>query len=234
MVRLAKVRHSHFNGGNVAVAVKTSNGKERVNYDAEQTTSGGNETISLTEPYTAQVLISGVAPLLFHAWNCEAVEEKSKAAKGSKAKKSDNIESYLYRTPDGRLGLPGKNFHATLIEAGRWSQDPRSPRKSLRDLVRAAVVPLDAIAPFIPDTTHYDYEDKQRVTVQRNGITRVRPAMQSGWRIRFRVLITLPEYLALPQLAKLITDAGRMVGLCDYRPTYGRFATEGLTVETLD
>lgn len=44
-------------------------------------------------PYVARFTIEGVAPILFHRWSCEDVEAKANAAKNSKAKKTDNVES---------------------------------------------------------------------------------------------------------------------------------------------
>lgn len=210
----------------MSTTIGTKNGRARLN--AAQLSNGAEHAIDLSKPYRAIVTVRGLAPLLFHGWNVEAVAEKAGAAKGSKAKKSDDVESYVYRTERGTLGIPGKNFHAALIEAGRWMPDPRSPRKSARDLVRAAIVPLDIITPLLPETAAWDYDDRQRVTVQRAGITRTRPAMREGWRCRFNVLVTLPEYVGVTTLTELCANAGRMVGLCDYRPTYGRFGIEGL------
>ena len=115
-----------------------------------------------------------------------------------------------------------------LAEAGRYEQDPRSPRKSAKDLIKAALQPLDLVAPFIPEVRHWDFEDRQRVMVQRQGVTRHRPALKEGWQVRFRLLVLLPEYIPLAMLAKLANNAGRMIGLCDYRPTYGRFAVSGM------
>ena len=40
-------------------------------------TNGGKESIDATIPYVAHITIVGSADLLLHAWNCEAVEEKS-------------------------------------------------------------------------------------------------------------------------------------------------------------
>lgn len=193
-------------------------------------TNGAQETIEQGLPYRLAVSIIGVAPLLFHAWNVEAVAEKAKAAKGSKAKKSDDIESYVYRDLDHSLGVPGQNFAASIQQAGRYMQDPRSPRKSALDLCRAGVVPLTPIACFEPKTHAWDFEHAARVTVQRAGITRIRPAMREGWRLSFDLLITTPEYLPPPVMASLIGQAGRLVGLCDFRPTFGRFAVERLEV----
>src|SRR5579862_8980726 len=102
--------------------------------------NGATTFIEMTAPYVAKVTIEGTAALLFHAWNNESVEAKSKAAKNSRAKKTDDVESYVYRTPGGLLGLPGANFHASLVEAARYLQDPRSSRKSGRDLAKAALI----------------------------------------------------------------------------------------------
>jgi len=199
--------------------------------DRRQVSNGAKPDVDMTFPYVASVCITGVAPFLFHGWNVEAVSEKGKSAKGSDVKKSDNIESYTYRTDTGALGIPGKNFHAALIEAGRYMQDPRSPRKSLRDLVRAGIVPLTLVAPFDPAAAQWDYEDRQRVTVQRAGITRTRPAMRAGWRASFDMLVNTPEYFSPEVLVQLVASAGRLVGIGDFRPTYGRFATTGFTVQ---
>ena len=201
-----------------------------IGLDRLQTDNGGKDAIEQTMPYRALITVRGVAPMLFHRWDCEAVKEKGAAAKGSKTKKTDNIESYVYRTPDGFLGVPGLNFTAALQEAARYESDPRSPRKSLRDLIKASVIALDVVAPLIPKTATWDYEDKRRAPIQRQGVTRVRPAMKEGWEIAFTVLVTLPQYVTRDVLAKLATSAGLLAGLCDHRPTYGRFTVVGFDV----
>lgn len=200
--------------------------------DEAQITNGAKDAIEAGIPYRLEVGLIGTAPLLFHAWNIESIAEKAAAAKGSKAKKTDNLESYVYRTPDGLIGVPGQNLAAAVQMAGKFMQDPRSPRKSAFDLCKAGVIPLSPIAPFAPDVTTWDFEHACRVTVQRAGVTRVRPAMREGWRITFDLLITTPEYLPPATMAKLIGDAGRLVGLCDFRPTYGRFAVEKMQAHT--
>lgn len=193
-----------------------------------------NEIISMSEPYRLRVGIVGVAPILFHAWNIQAVEEKAAAKKGSDAKKTDNVESYLYRTDEGHIGIPGVAFAACIREAGRYEKDPRSPRKSAMDLLRAGCVPLDIVAPLDPLTEKYDYDHRARVTVQRAAITRTRPAMKEGWAVTFDLLINTPEYLSVGFMSSLIGNAGRLCGLCDHRPTYGRFAVKSIAVVALD
>lgn len=131
------------------------------------------------------------------------------------------MESYVYRNEAGELCLPGEYLRQAVINAAKFRQDPRSPRKSAVDLVKAAVVNLTPLASFGLKT--WDYEHKCRVQVQRNGVTRVRPAIKSGWTAEFIFLVNLPEYVSPELLHGLLNDAGRLIGLADFRPTYGRF-----------
>jgi len=179
--------------------------------------------IGMEQPYTASVTVEGTAALLFHAYNVESVAEKAGAAKGSKAKKTDDLESYVYRTPEGLLGIPGLNFCASLALAAKFVQDPRSPRKSALDLVKASVVPLGDIAALEPATATWDSIDIRRVVVQRSAISRQRPCMRAGWRVTFQLLITAPEYVTVPFLRSLVQRAGKFTGLGDFRPSFGRF-----------
>jgi len=191
--------------------------------DEKQVSNGAEELLSLAAPCTVSATIRGTVPLLFHSWNIESIDEKAAAPKNSKIKKTDNVESYVYRTEEGYLAVPGVNLHAALIEAGRYIPDPRSPRKSARDLIKAAVTVLTEKAPFEPKTKEWDYEDRRRVVVQRAGITRTRPAMKEGWTLTYQILINLPEYCSEPFLKDLLERAGKSSGLCDFRPSYGRF-----------
>lgn len=194
----------------------------------EVATNGAAKTIDASQPFTVMVKIKGTADLLFHRWNCESVEEKSKAAKGSKAKKSDDVESYVYRNKEGFICLPGEYLRQSIIMAAKFRQDPRSPRKSAFDLFKAAVLSLTDLASL--GSKEWDFLDKRRVCVQRNGITRSRPAMHAGWEASIQLMVTLPEYVPPALLHSVIVDAGRLVGVGDFRPTYGRFAATSFDV----
>ena len=196
---------------------------QKLALDEMQLSNGADDDLELQIPYEVRVTIEGTASLLYHAYNNEAVAEKARAAKGSTAKKTDNVESYVHRTEDGKLGIPGMAFTAAIANAGRSQQDPRSPRKSMRDLLTASVLPLQEVFPLQPETENWDYADARRVVVQRAAVTRVRPAMRAGWRCAFDLQVSSKEYIPPPMLLKLINQAGRFVGILDFRPTFGRF-----------
>lgn len=194
--------------------------------------SNGAESF-LHPPYRCEVTIQGTSPILFHRWNCEAVEEKANAAKGSKAKKSDNVESYVYRNSDKQLCLPGEYLRMSCIWAAKFRQDPRSPRKSAMDLYKAGLICETELSPILMDgkpMTEWSYLDQRRVVIQRSGITRQRPAIEQGWTAKLYFLVLTPQYISSFDLQSVMTQAGQLVGLADFRPTYGRFAVQHFEV----
>lgn len=198
----------------------------------EAPTNGAREFISTEIPYAVEVRILGTSPLLFHAWNVESVAEKSAAKKGSKTKKEDDVESYVYRNSDGYLCIPGEYLRMALINSAKFRQDPRSPRKSAMDLCRAGIVCLTPLASL--GSKDWDFLDKRRVVIQRNAITRSRPAFKEGWRATIQLLVNLPEYISPAFLNEIIGNAGKLIGLGDFRPSYGRFQVVGFKVIDLD
>jgi hypothetical protein len=177
--------------------------------------------IDISVPYRVEVTVKGTADLLFHKWSCEGVEAKSKAAKGSEAKRTDDLESYVYRCEDNTIGIPGEYLRGAVINAAKFRQDPRSPRKSAQDLFKAGIVSLTDVASLGKNT--WDKLHQCRVVIQRSAITRTRPCFLKGWEATFILMVLLPEYISLEILTSTINDAGRLIGIGDFRPTYGRF-----------
>lgn len=200
--------------------------------------NAGESTILLEEPYIVTIGITGTSPILFHRWQSDAVEAKANAAKGSKAKKSDDVESYTWRNEEGIICLPGEYARGVLIDAkngaAKYVQDPRSPRKSALDLFKAGVVSLTDLAPItradgqLAET--WDYVDRRRVTVQRAGITRERPAFAAGWSATIQFMVLTPEYVSPNLLHEVFAKGGRLVGIADFRPTFGRFRIDSFDV----
>ncbi|MDI9261290.1 hypothetical protein [Alicyclobacillus sendaiensis] len=179
------------------------------------------DNVRFAMPYRVAVRLRGSAPILFHRWDCEDVEAKAQAAKGSAMKKTDNVEAYLYRTEEGEIAIPATYLHQALVNAAKYKQDPRSPRKSMSDMAKAAFI----VTPWLASTgkREPDFLDRRRVLIQRAGVTRVRPALLPGWEVEFQIETLLPEYISPELLYDLLAQAGRLVGIGDYRPMFGRF-----------
>lgn len=184
--------------------------------------SNGEESfVEMQKPYRVEVELEGVCPILFHRWNNESVEAKARAKKGSVEKKTDDIESFMYKNEKGFICIPGEYVRQSVIHASKYEQDPRSPRKSLMDLMKAALVSLTELASL--GAKEPDFIDKRRVVIQRSSVTRSRPAMRAGWKATFVLMMNLPEYIPPQRLNHLIQQAGRIRGLGDFIPSYGRF-----------
>ncbi|MHB1628184.1 MAG: hypothetical protein ACYCVB_07380, partial [Bacilli bacterium] len=64
--------------------------------------------IPIQTPYSVLIRIRGTSDLLFHRWSNESIANKASAAKGSAAKKTDDIESFVYRDSEENLAIPGE------------------------------------------------------------------------------------------------------------------------------
>ena len=183
---------------------------------------------AILEPYIAHVEVEGTAAFLFHRWSVDGIKAKADSGKGCTAKKTDDLESYVYRDEKGNLGIPGEYFRMSLINAAKYRQDPRSPRKSAMDLFKAGIVTLTDVASV--GKKEWDFIDRRRVMIQRNGITRHRPGLLSGWTVEMDFQCLLPEYISPALLNEVIQASGRLVGVGDFRPTFGRFAVTNFKV----
>jgi hypothetical protein len=47
--------------------------------------------------------------------------------------------------------------------------------------------------------------------------------MRTGWKAKFILMVNLPEYIGHQRLNHILQQAGRIGGLGDFRPSFGRF-----------
>lgn len=186
------------------------------------------------------VEIEGTSPILFHRYDVAAVERKANAPKGSMERRTDDVQSYLYRDEDGHLVLPGLNIKRCLVLAGQFFGDPRSSgrRKQAGDLFRSTLL----LAPDMPrflaggqPIREPDFLDRRRVvnpgSASRVAVARIRPGLQAGWRLAFTVVSLSPEYVYASLIRDVVVTARRFIGLGDFRPDFGRFQVVHADVE---
>ncbi len=204
----------------MAIFIKENMKKKEI-VGGNSPTNEAKDIIETGFPYNVKIKLQGSCDILFHKWSNESVLEKSKSSKGSKSRKTDDLDSFVYRNEEGYLCIPGEYLRGAIIGAAKFKQDPRSSRKSAMDLYKAGIICLTHMASVgIKD---WDYVDMRRVTIQRNSITRSRPALKAGWEAVFEIMVNLPEYISKSDLLDTITMAGKLIGLGDFRPTFGRF-----------
>ena len=208
------------------------NAKKKNKLDAiggESPTNGGKQAIELGRPYIAKVTVRGVCDMLFNRYDCDAVAAKSNSAKGSAARKMTDPETQVYRNDEKELCIPGEYFRRSIVLAAKFKQDPRSPRKSAMDLFNAGLTTLSPLCSL--GLKEWHYLDRRRAIVGRAAVSRERPAIKAGWEAEVHLMVNLPEYIDRDLLHAVMTDAGRLVGVGDFRPSYGRYSIVGFQVE---
>lgn len=181
--------------------------------------------LEMEMPFTVDVSIKGSSPFLFHRWSNEAVAAQQAAKKNSLVKKSDNVESYVFRNENNALCIPAEYVRMAVINSAKYDQHPSKPRASAFDLFKAGIICAPEFC-VLNDGERYkwDFMDMRRVVIQRASITRSRPAMNTGWTIDLEITSLLPDLIDFNFLYKTLIRAGQLIGVGDFRPSYGRFA----------
>ena len=195
-------------------------------------TNGAALVVKATEPYFVEVTIEGTADLMFHRYNVERQIEIAKRGKGSKASKVDDLESSVWRLSGGELAIPSRHLHAAIQKAGRRQKDPSNARASCLDLYRGGLIVEPELASL--GVKKWDYEDGRKENVGGRGIARVRPCVRRGWRAKFSIEVVDPEFIDVGLLREAVDRAGRICGIGERRPTFGRFHVVGWEVKNKD
>jgi hypothetical protein len=183
------------------------------------------------------VSIVGVAPLIMHnGQTCDPLNKFAKAMKEITGKRKKTEEDHgelsriewmagLYINDDKKLILPSDVLDASLVEGAKKS-------KLGKQFKSAVFVPYDAILDIgkrsytIEDLWNDEnHRDIRGVRVGTSRVMRTRPIFRN-WSATFTVQFD-DEQVNLADVQRAIRDCGVQVGLCDYRPKYGRFEIKG-------
>lgn len=177
--------------------------------------------------------ITGTAPLLMH--NARLADPLDSMARNlkkvtSKLKKSedDHLEMArleflggLYHDAEAGPYIPGDNIFAVLVAAGRKRKLGKKVTEGM--FVTSGVNRLDYKGPRTPselwDDGNFMHRASVKVGMQR--VNRTRPRF-IGWSASASLHLDA-EVLDLDDLRDIVEIAGRLVGLGDWRPRFGRF-----------
>jgi len=136
----------------------------------------------------------------------------------------------LYFDDDG-IGpyIPGVNIEGTIRDAARTSKQGKAVESGV-------VVDQDMIKLIYdgPETREGLFEDKRFVDTRAaklkksSTVMRTRPRFDN-WALEFEVM-AIDELVSIGDVEKFIINAGRVKGLCDYRPKFGRFIVEEFVI----
>jgi hypothetical protein len=193
-----------------------------------------NEQLANTAPYTVEAVLLGTTQIAFHNYNIEDIKAKQNAAKGSAIKKIDNLETFVYRSDAGNLAIPDRVLRATLVTAAKAFKHPSNVRSTLSPIMKASLEInryYDLIQPDGKPYKTWEIEHQERVTVQRNFVSRTWPVLRKGWTLPMKISILQPEYITPDDFRKVLDRAGQFVGMCEFRPTKGRFRVDSYIVK---
>lgn len=179
--------------------------------------------------------IVGVAPLLMHSGQtADPLNKFAKALKAISGKRKKTDEDYeemakiewnagLYVNGDGAAIIPSEVMESCLVEGAKKS-------KLGKQFKSAVFVECDAILEIGTKKRAIDlwgddnYRDTRGVKVGQARVMRTRPIFKE-W--AFDLTVTYDdEQVNESEVQRALVDAGSNVGLCDFRPKFGRFEVE--------
>ena len=125
----------------------------------------------------------------------------------------------------GEPCIPGVLIEATMTEAARKMKRGQQAKAGI---LSERSFPLEYGGPRNPDALWADERFRlvAGVKVQRNRIMRTRPIFHD-WAAEISVDF-LPDQLNRSEVEEMVRVAGKVVGLGDWRPKFGRFTAERL------
>jgi len=177
--------------------------------------------------------IEGIAPLLMHngqlANPLNPLVKEMKTLTGQR-KKTDEVHlalsrlefrAGLYLNSKGEVIITSDVLESCLIEGAKKS-------KLGKQFKSAVAIHEDSILNYGKKLTvdelwerSAEFADVRGVKVGTSRVMRTRPIFRN-WSLKFTALYD-DEQINAENLLQAVTDAGTQVGLCDYRPKYGRF-----------
>lgn len=177
--------------------------------------------------------IKGTSPLMMHSDKlANPLNPATKAHKEltGKRKKTDDDHLAIARSEfiagayfDSFSGffVPGANFDATFLAGAKLQKLGTHWKRGA--LVMTDRAELEFTGPSTPEALWEDqrFVDCRGVKVGQAKIMRYRPIFLD-WACQLEVAINT-DVLDLQEVKKAIEDSGKLIGVCEYRPRFGRF-----------
>ena len=188
--------------------------------------------------YTLDVGIRGSAPLLHHRFAPAQLDTLMRGA-ARRTGATDYSQEWLdsmYVTAEGYLFQPATHIEGALVKAASLFKIKGARGKTWKDAVRAYcyVVPEQIIhrrddqpvsapkADLLAHPTEFLSVSIMRVMVQRSAVARSRLQIAPGWELSFKLEVH-DDQISPEVMREIVAEAGRAVGIGDFRPRCGRF-----------
>lgn len=179
--------------------------------------------------------LTGITPLLMH--NNVATDPLHPLAKalkkisGIRTKTDEHhqemawieYQSGIYH--DEKLGpyIPGRCFDSMVRDAAKLTKKGTTVKRALQTMTDKCALIYDGPRD-IEKLYKKGFFDRRPVGVNNSTVIRTRPCF-SDWQVEVAVAFEATQ-LDRSEVIGFFETAGKMIGLCDYRPTYGKFTAE--------
>lgn len=186
-----------------------------------------------TQVFKAKLI--GTAPLLMHngrladpmdpATKALAAVSKGKAKDLEKTARAEFMGS-LYLNDELEPCVPVDCILAAVIAGAKAYKNGKAAQAGVYDVAGMTSFPLVYKGPRDPEKLFDNplFRDRRSVRVQMARIMRTRP-MFRNWSLDIELEFD-PTLIAEQDLTQSIERAGKAIGICDYRPRFGRFTVE--------
>ena len=186
------------------------------------------------------VKMRGICPMLQHngrlANPIDPHTRAMKALTSKRTKTDDDLVQIMvtearggcWETPDGLLGLPTAAVWRSIYDAAKAYKLGEQIKRALLfddpDYVDPLIIDGESHSCdiWVKDPDHIDYRPAK---VMGRKVMRARPLIPAGWESEHTFEL-LDDVLDARDLAPVLERSGRLVGVGDWRPTYGRFEVE--------
>ena len=179
------------------------------------------------------ITISGIAPILMHNGQlANPLNPLAKEMKKITSVRTKTDEHHmelqrleflagLYLDDKQRVILPSEVIESALVEGAKKAKLGKAFKAAMSVWDAAVLEYGEQLTPAQLWEKADTYADVRGVKVGQARVMRTRPRFNS-WAATFTVHWA-EDQITIEQLRTAIDDAGRQVGLCDYRPKFGRF-----------
>jgi hypothetical protein len=192
--------------------------------------------LTITSPSVYEVKIQGLAGILFNKMpdlSISKTEKNTQEKEDPLEREKRTWKEKLY-LEGNQVIIPGENIHEAFKEASRyWGQKiPGEGNKTYTDVIAKAIVCENVyfgvtvddpkIVPFGKAVNGNPSKGKK----SGSKVYKIRPLLMP-WEAEFRFHV-FDGRLTIDVLRVILSYCGMFIGLCDWRPTYGRFNSVSL------
>ena len=193
--------------------------------------------LTVTNPERYRVTIRGMDGIIFNKMPDQSIpktETKNQEKEDPIVRERRMWRDKAYFGADGMMYIPGENIHECMKEGSKyWGQKiPGEGNKTYTDIIGSAVIAENLMLGVNKDAAEVISFGKSVNGNPSKGkksgskVYKIRPLLRP-WGGSF-VIHVFDARLSESILITILSYAGAFRGLCDWRPTYGRFELVGI------